>query len=208
MQTLVPWEQPERRPTPALSRRLERQVLAPARSLGEELALVQITEPPPPVSIMHPPQGGTWIAACHDTDPVVAARGGYLHAPEAEIERLTQLCEAGVEPDVILIGHQLRGRWRPGDPVPPAYLAGEAARVNRVLAAQAGAVEVGVGLLRAALKMGAGIGAAAFAGAVALGSGPLLDPFVLAGVKHGGLVGWVPLGGWDEEGASDEAPAA
>jgi hypothetical protein len=192
-----PRERPK--PTPAMTRRLERQVFAPARSLGEELALVTITKPPPPVSIMHPPQGGTWVAARHDCDPIAAARGGYLHAPEAEIERLAQLHEAGVDPDVILIGHELQGRWRPGDPVPAAYLPGESARVNRVLAAQAGAVEVGMGLLRAAFKMGAGVGAAAFAGVGAIGTAIALDPFVLAGVNHNGLVGWVALGGWDEE---------
>ncbi len=152
------------KPTPALARRVERQVLAPARMLGEELSLVAVTEPPPPVSIMHPPQGGTWIAAYHDSDPVALARGGYLHAPEAEIERLTRLYEAGVDPDAILIGHQLPGHWRPGDPVPPAYLPGETATVNRVLAAQAGAVGVGLGLLRAAFKAGAVIGTTAAAG--------------------------------------------
>ena len=184
---------------------LERQVFAPARSIGEELSLVTITQPPPPVSIMHPPQGGTWVAAYHDTDPVAHGRGGCLHAPEDEIERLTRLFEAGVEPDAILIGHQLPGHWRQGDPVPAAYLPGESSTASRVLAAQAGAVEVGLGLLRAAAKVGigaaaVGVSAATFAGA-AIGSLALLDPFVLGGVREPktGLIGWVPLGGWDEE---------
>lgn len=192
-------------PTPVLAERLERQVFAPARSIGEELSLVAITEPPPPVSIMHPPQGGTWVAAYHDTDPVARGRGGYLHAPEDEIERLTRLFEAGVQPDVILIGHQLPDHWRQGDPVPAAYLPGEVSTANRVLAAQAGAVEVGLGLLRAAAKVGAGVGAAtvgsaAFAG-VGIASLALLDPFILGGVREpkSGLIGWAVLGGWDEE---------
>lgn len=193
------------KPAPVLAERLERQVFAPARSIGEELALVSITNPPPPVKIMHPPQGGTWVAAYHDTDPVARGRGGYLHAPKDEIERLTRLFDAGVEPDVILIGHELPGHWRQGDPVPAAYLPGEASTASRVLAAQAGAVEVGLGLLRAAAKAGAGIGkatvgAAAFAGA-AIGSVAVLDPFVLGGVREpkSGLIGWTVLGGWDEE---------
>jgi hypothetical protein len=102
---------------------------------------------------------------------------------------------------VILIGHQLSGRWHLGDPVPPAYLAGEAARVNRVLAAQAGAVGIGWGLLRAAFKAGAGFGAAAVTGAAAIGTAVALDPFVLAGVREQktGLIGWASLGGWYEE---------
>jgi hypothetical protein len=198
------------KPTPVLAERLERQVFAPARSIGEALSLVAITKPPPPVSIMHPPQGGTWVAAYHDTDPVAQGRGGYLHAPEDEIERMTRLFDAGVEPEVILIGHQLPGHWRPGDPVPAAYLPGESSTASRVLAAQAGAVEVGLGLLRAAAKVGTGIGVAAigaatvgaatFAGA-GIGALALLDPFVVAGVREpqNGLIGWVPLGGWHEE---------
>jgi hypothetical protein len=193
------------KPTPVLAERLERQVFAPARSIGEELSLVAITEPPPPVSIMHPPQGGTWVAAYHDTDPVARGRGGYLHAPEDEIERLTRLFEANVQPDVILIGHQLRGHWRQGDPAPAAYLPGEASTASRVLAAQAGAVEVGRGLLRAAAKVGAGVGAATVGAATFAGVGiaslALLDPFILGGVREpqSGLIGWTVLGGWDEE---------
>jgi hypothetical protein len=126
-------------PTPALERRLEEQVFAPARSIGEELSLVAITEPPPPVKTIHPPQGGTWVAAYHDTDPIAQGRGGFLHAPEDEIERLTGLFEV-VKADVVVVGHELPGHWRPGDPVPPAYLPGEASTASRVLAAQAGAV--------------------------------------------------------------------
>src|SRR3954451_13290463 len=149
---------------------------------------------------MHPPQGGTWVAAYHDTDPVDQGRGGYLHAPEDEIERLTRLFEAGVEPDTILIGHQLPGHWRQGDPVPAGYLPGESSTASRVLAAQAGAVEVGLGLLRAAAKAGtvigpATVGAANFA-AAAIGSLVLLDPFILGGVRESesGLIGWAVLG--------------
>lgn len=202
MQTLTPWQQPDPlRPTPALERQLERRVLAPARSIGEDLSLVAITEAPPPVSIMHPPQGGTWIAARHDHDPVAMARGA-LHAPEAEIERLTRLHEAGMRPDVILVGHQLPGRWQPGDPVPPAYLPGETSTVNRVLAAQSSAVAFGLGLVQAAAGIGVGLGQAAAAGVARLGeSAAALDPFILGGTREPqtDLIGWVFLGGWDEQ---------
>jgi hypothetical protein len=194
--------------SPALSERLEHQVFAPARVAGiENLAIAAVTEPPPPVSTLHPPQGGTWIAAYHDSDPVALARGGKLHAPEAEIERLMRLHEAGVKPDAVLIGHQLPGHWQPGDPVPLAYLAGEATTVSRVLAIQAGAVGVGLEVLRAAVKVGAGIGlaigAVGLAGGAALGATVLVDPFILVGVheRESGLIGWVFLGGWDEESA-------
>jgi hypothetical protein len=199
MELLQPGERP--RPSPALAQRLERQVLAPARSIGEELSLVAITEPPPPVSVMYPPRGGTWLIAYHDSDPIAHARGGDLHAPEAEIKRLTQMHQAGVNPDVILVGHQQPGRWRPGDPVPPAYFAGEPTTVNRVLSAQAWAVESGLRLLRAALKAGAEISAGTAAGAAALGAAVLLDPVVAAGVREprSGLIGWVPLGSWFDE---------
>jgi hypothetical protein len=191
--------QADLRPAPALAQRLERQVFAPARQLGEELSLVAITEPPPPVSILHPPQGGTWIAARHDSDPVAAARGA-LHAPEEEIARLTQLHRAGVDPDVILVGHELRSRWRPGDPVPAAYLPGESSTVGRVLGVQAGTIEAGRRLLRAVAGIGVGMGTAA---AVGLAKLALVDPFVLAGVRdpQTGLVGWVLLGAWDERSA-------
>ena len=201
MKTLAPWQQSELRPSPALERQLERQVLAPARSVGEDLALVAITEPPPPVSIMHPPQGGTWIAAYHDSDPVAQARGA-LHAPEAEVARLTKLHDAGVEPDVILVGHQLPDRWQPGDPVPAAYLPSEVATVDRLLATQAAAVGVGFDFLRALAGIGVGLGAATAAGVGrAADAVAALDPFVLAGVREPktGLIGWVFLGGWDEQ---------
>lgn len=214
MQTLVPSPQAALRPTPALTRQLEEQVFAPARVIGEELSLVAITEPPPPISILHPPQGGTWIAARHDSDPVALARGA-LHAPEKEIARLTQLHRAGVDPDVILVGHELPGRWRPGDPVPAAYLPGETSTIGNVLAAQAAAVELGRGLLRGVAKIGIGIGVGVGAGlataAVGIGSMSslgdgdfvMIDPFVLAGVRdpQTGLVGWVLLGAWDEQSA-------
>jgi len=200
MQTLIPWQQPDVQPTPALERQLERRVLAPARRIGENLPLVAITEPPPPVSILHPPQGGTWIAAYHDSDPVALARGA-LHAPEAEIRRLAQLHKAGVEPDAILVGHQLPGRWQPGDPVPAAYLPAEVATVDRLLATQAAAVSAGVDFLRTLAGIGAGLGAATVAGVGQLADAAvLLDPFVLGGITEPktGLVGWVFLGGWDE----------
>jgi len=200
MQTLIPWQQPDVQPTPALERQLERRVLAPARSIGENLALVAITEPPPPVSILHPPQGGTWVAARYDHDPVALARGA-LHAPEAEIERLTRLHKAGVEPDTILVGHQLPGRWQPGDPVSAAYLPAEVATVDRLLATQAAAVNAGMDFLRTLAGIGAGLGAATVAGVGQLADAAvLLDPFVLGGINEPktGLVGWVFLGGWDE----------
>jgi hypothetical protein len=202
MQTLTPWQQPaELRPSPALERQLERRVLAPARKLGEDLPLVAITEPPPPVSIMHPPQGGTWIAAHADRDPVAMARGA-LHAPEAEIERLTKLYDAGMRPDLILVGHQLPGRWQPGDPVPAAYLPGETSAVNRVLAAQTAALGFGLGLIQAAAGIGVGlVGAAAGGMGNLVDAAAALDPFVLAGIRdpQTGLVGLVYLGGWDEQ---------
>lgn len=191
--------QADLRPAPALRQRLERQVFAPARQLGEELALVAITEPPPPVSILHPPQGGTWIATRHDSDPVAAARGA-LHAPEKEIKRLTHLQRGGVDPDVILVGHELRSRWKPGDPVPPAFLPGESSTVGRVLDVQAATIEAARGLLRAMRRIGIGLGAAA---AVGLANLAFVDPFVLGGVRdpQTGLIGWVPLGAWDEQSA-------
>lgn len=200
MQTVIPWQQPDLQPTPVLERQLERRVLAPARSIGENLPLVAITEPPPPVSILHPPQGGTWVAASYDRDPVALARGA-LHAPEAEIERLTRLHKAGVDPDVILVGHQLPGRWQPGDPVSAAYLPAEVATVDRLLATQAAAVNAGVDFLRTLAGIGAGLGAATVAGVGQLADAAvLLDPFVLGGINEPktGLVGWVFLGGWDE----------
>jgi hypothetical protein len=201
MQTLTPWQPPDDlQPTPALKRQLERRILAPARSIGEELSLVAITEPPPPVSIMHPPQGGTWIAARHDHDPVAEARGA-LHAPEAEIERLTKLHEAGVAPDVILVGHQLPDRWQPGDPVPAAYLPAEVATVDRLLATQATAAGIGFDFLRTLAGIGVGLGAVTAAGiGRAVDAAVSLDPFLLGGIHDPktGLIGWVFLGGWDE----------
>jgi hypothetical protein len=201
MQTLIPWQQPDVQPTPALERQLERRVLAPARSIGENLPLVAITEPPPPVSIMHPPQGGTWIAAYHDSDPVALARGA-LHAPEAEIRRLEQLHKAGVEPDAILVGHQLPGRWQPGDPVPAAYLPAEMATVDRLLATQAAAVGSGLDFLRTLAGIGVGLGTATAAGVGRVAdAAAALDPFILGGVHDPGtgLVAWTLLGAWDEQ---------
>jgi hypothetical protein len=205
MQALIFRPHTDLEPTPALEQHLERHVFGPARGIGEELSLVAITEPPPPVSIIHPPQGGTWVAAYHNTDPVAKGRGGYLHAPEDEIERLMRLFDAGVDPEVILIVHQLNGRWRQGDPVPAAFLPGETSTTNRTLAVQAMTIEAGRALLRAVGRVTTGIalglGAAAAVGAGSLASVALVDPFILGGVRdpQTGLIGWVYLGGWDEE---------
>jgi hypothetical protein len=201
MQTLTPWQPPDDlRPTPALKRQLERRVLAPARRIGEELSLVAITEPPPPVSIMHPPQGGTWIAARADCDPVAEVRGA-LHAPEAEIARLAKLYEAGVDPDVILVGHQLPDRWQPGDPVPAAYLPAEVATVDRLLATQAAVAGIGFDFLRTLAGIRVGLGAATAAGiSRAADAVAALDPFLLFGTRdtESGLIGWTFAGAWDE----------
>jgi len=163
--------------------------------------MVAVTEPPPPVTIWHPPEGGTWIAAYHDTDPIAAARGG-LRAPEAETKRLKRLHEAGVRPDVILIGHQLEKRWQPGDPVPTAYLPGEQAALRRILNVQTAAFGIGWDVLRAMAGLGVGVGAAAVLGAAAF-AGAAVDPFVLGGAvdKQRGLIGWAYLGGWHESAA-------
>ncbi|MGN6588661.1 MAG: hypothetical protein ACTHKT_14505 [Solirubrobacterales bacterium] len=198
MQTLTPWAEPKK-PAPALARRLERQVLAPARSIGEDLSLVGVTKPLPPVWIRHQPDDTTWIAARPDADPVAEARGG-LHTPPKEIKRLARLHTAGVRPEVIRIGHQLPGHWEPGDPVPPAYLPDEQAAIRRILNMQSIALEVARGLFGAVAGLGASIGSGASVGAAGLGALMLLDPLVLGGVidRRSGLVAWTILGAWDE----------
>lgn len=184
-------------------RLLEQCVLAPARSAGEELSVVAVTEPPPPVTVWHPPEGNTWIAARHDADPVALGRGA-LHAPEREIARMKRLSRAGIRFDVILIGHELPGRWYPGDPVPEAYELGAKAAHQRTVTAQRTAFELAAVLLQAVVGSAAlavrGVGMATAGAAAALST---LDPLVLGGLADPatGQIAWVYLGGWDEEAA-------
>lgn len=204
MQSLVTARRARPQVDPAFARLLERRVLAPARAVDEELAVVAVTEPPRPVQVLYPPHGGTWIAALHGTDPVALARGA-TYAPPREIRRMKQMRRAGVDPDLVLILHELAGHWRQGDPVPDAYAPGARATVGRVVATQAGMFEVGRTLLRAAAgateRAARGIGAATVGAAAGLAEVVALDPVVLGGVRcpDTGLVAWVKLASWHEE---------
>lgn len=190
--------------TPKFARLLEQRVFAPARAVGEELTVAAVTESPPPVTVWHPPQGGTWIAARHDADPVALARGA-TYAPKREIKRLKRMGRANVRFDVVLIGHELAGRWTLGDPVPEAYAPGAQAASSRVVAAQQATFALGRELLRmaagAAGQAARGIGAVAGDGAAALAAVAAVDPLVLGGVRdpETGLIAWIELGAWYEE---------
>jgi hypothetical protein len=182
---------------PAFARLMERCVLAPARSIGEELPVIAVTEPPAPVTVWHPPQGNTWIAARHDADPMTLGRGA-MYAPKREIGRMKRMGRAGVTFDVVLVGHEIPGRWYPGDPVPKAYEAGSPAAVDRVVATQRAVFDVASGLLRAAAR-GAGVATAGVLQAMVS-----VDPLVLGGLRdpHSGQIAWVYLSGWYEDIAS------
>ena len=192
---------------PAFVRLLERRMFAPARSVGEELAVAAITEPPPPVQVLHPPHGGTWIAALHDADPLALARGA-TYAPKREIRRMERMRRAGVNPDLVLILHELGGHWNLGDPVPEAYATGSQAAADRPVAVQQATFEFGRELLRAvagaAGQAARGIGAATAGSAAALAEVVAVDPVILGGLRDPktGLIAWVQLGAWHEESAA------
>lgn len=187
-----------------LGERLERQVFAPARSMGVDLEVSVVTDPPPPIEFKRSPAGTWWVASSFDVDPIALANGGLTTAPPDVVAELRALRAAGVDFEFIFILHELPKEWTPGTPIPRMQLAGTGDDAAAVVNMQKAVFAAGLDALRTTAQV-AGIAArgVATAGAVAIAGmavGVALDPVVMGGVKDPGSdrIAWVPLAAWDE----------
>jgi len=191
---------------PELGALLEERVFAPARALGTELPLVDVTDPPPPVELRRSPHGTWWLAASSEADPVAISNGGIAYAPPDVVENLRSLRAAGVDFDYVFVLHELPGDWTPGTALPAMKLAGSASGTP-VVAAQEATFAFGRELLQAAVraagvlaKGAATVGGGAAALAAGAASAIAYDPVVLGGIKdpNSDQIGWVVVAAWDE----------
>jgi hypothetical protein len=184
---------------------IERQLLAPARRAGEELAIVGVTSLPRGPLVQRS-ASGTWFIASDWPDDPSLKQDGAIAIPEAELERLHRLRNAGVRPDFLWIAHELPENWKPGQSLPtivpdaPRYRELDnrmAAAIRPVLTATVGlAVVAGLGLAAGTLAAGTAIAAGAVAAGTAIAT---LDPVILIGVRHPRepLVAWALAAQWD-----------
>lgn len=191
---------------PQLGELLERQVLAPARSIGVDLPLAAVTDPPPPVEVRPSGNGTWWLASTFDADPVALSNGGVTKAPREVVEGLQALRAAGVDFDYIYLLHELPAEWTPGTPPPAMRIAWTTDDHGAsVVKMQEAVFAAGLDGLRAAVKVagiairgvatvGAVTGGAAVAGAIAY------DPVILGGVEdpESDRIAWFALAAWDE----------
>ena len=189
---------------PKLGEQLERQVLAPARSIGADLPLVAVTDPLPSVETRRSPRGTWWLAATFEANPVAFSNGGVTKAPPQVIEHLRALQAAGVDFDYVYVLDELPGTWTPGTPPPAMRLAGPDSSSAAIVKAQESAFAAGAAGLRAAAKAAGivargAIAAGAVAGAAVAGA-VAYDPVILGGVQdpESDRIAWFSLAAWDE----------
>ncbi len=185
-------------------------LLAPARRAGYDLPLIGTSEAPEGEFLWQAPTERWWVFNDHRDDPTVAQYGGVV-VPADVKERLTKLLAEGFSPDLILIGHEMPDRWKPGEPVPELVpvstqtlpAAGAATPVLPRLVTSQTSRDVGVGALK--------VGKAAFLGGLALGvltgqvvaavaaAAAQLDPVIVAGVRAPGAsyATWVEVARWE-----------
>jgi hypothetical protein len=183
-----------------LDQPIRRQLLDPARTIGEELKIIGIT-PIPSRPLIQRTLQGTWIfAADYLADPGLG-QDGAIAVPEAELHRLYALRDAGIAPDLIWIGHELPSTWRPKQPLPAIV---PDARRYRQLDQQlerlvSTAITTSLRVVRGTGRAGAALGTLGLGLAEAIGSGLAeLDPVVLGGVRHRQqpVAAWAVLAQW------------
>jgi hypothetical protein len=184
---------------------LDKQVLDPARRAGYDLPVVGTSPAPEGLVTWKAPTERWWIFASHRDDPVAAEAGGLVVPPDV-YSRLTELLKHGFAPDIVVVGHEMPGRWSPGDPLPEADRKRESSAQTAATAAAAcarsdaarqvsrGAIKVGWTLAQAGAALAIGVGSLLAELAVSVA----LDPIVLAGVRvpDSDLVIWVEVARW------------
>lgn len=189
---------------------LEERLLRPARAANQDVEVIGTSEAPEGEFLWQAPTERWWVFNDHRDDPTVAQYGGVV-VPADVKERLLRLLAEGFAPDLILIGHEMPDRWKPGDPVPELVpvstptlpAAGAATPVLPRLVTSQTSRDVGVGALK--------VGKAAFLGGLALGvltgqvvaavaaAAAQLDPVIVAGVRAPGAsyATWVEVARWE-----------
>lgn len=182
--------------TPAWAAEVERRALAPARTIGVDLPVVAVTDPPTaPIEIRRSPRGTWWVATDADADPVALTNDGVMEAPPDVIARLRALRSAGVDFASIWIAHEWPADWQPGTPPPKMQIAGPAASAP-IVSAQQATFDVGKKLLAAA----AGLAEKTAGAASAMAAAVAYDPVILGAVQdpQSDRIAWVVLAAWDE----------
>lgn len=174
-----------------LQERAEAKLIRPAREAGYEVRLLGATVLPQNQVITRT-EWGTWMFVDHVDDPTATKKyRGKIPVPDEQRARLHDLYRVGVDPEYIVIGHELPATWQEGDPVPvpaPAHLREKDQRLVRWLS----------GLARVWAQGLAVILAAPAAPLAVLAAGAGMDPIVLGGVRHPTepVVLWVLLAEW------------
>jgi hypothetical protein len=168
-------------------------VLEPARSVGLELVPTAPTVLPVRREVCWT-DSGAWLLVDPWNDPTSRNEDRKIPIPRDAHTRLSTLADAGVEPDLIWLGHQLPSTWKDGDPIPdlvpvPAHLR----RIDEMLLAPVHAAKE----LADSIEI-AGRGLPGAVAAIAEVVEFELDPVVLGGVTHPALpvVQWAVLAAW------------
>lgn len=183
----------ERFDAKALEIRARDQLIIPARKAATELEIAGLTRIPTGPELVRGPKG-YWLVVDHREDPTADAKG-RIPIPAAERAKLSALADAGVAPDLIILGHELPADWKPGQLAGPLAPPGKAAveAEERSLARSRALVSGARSLIK-----GAAVGTAAVAAAPLLALGGL-DPIVLGGVcdSERSVVAWSVLCWWE-----------
>lgn len=171
-------------------------MLEPARAAGIELTTVDPTAVPSSQQVCWT-DFEAWLFTEFSDDPAARANGGKLPIPLRIHERLSTLADAGVDPDLVWLAHQLPETWLDGDPIPdlvppPPHLH----RIDELLLTPVRGIKKLAGLISVGVRE-IPLGVAAFIDGATSG----LDPVVLGGVMHPTLpiVQWAVLAQWTWE---------
>jgi hypothetical protein len=92
-----------------------KQLVEPARRSGHELTYYgEFIEPPQPIAFRS--NGAPWLLVPYEQDPVGAQFGGYVPLPRETRDELGVLANAGVDPDVVWVLHEMPADWTPEQP--------------------------------------------------------------------------------------------
>ena len=188
---------------------IRRRLLDPALKIGrDDIEVVGVTLIPDR-PLVHQTAKGTWFFACDYTQDPGLVRDRGIAIPAKELARLRELRDAGVDPDLFWIGHEVPDGWTPDQPLPDLvpdakryrdldvgleeYVRGAAdlsARIVRGVARAIGAVAVGGSGLAAGAAAAGGGGEASLVG---------IDPVILGGIKHPTrpVAAWARLASWE-----------
>ncbi len=173
---------------------VERQLLAPAASIGIDLPVVGVSEVPRQPVLTYA-GNRPWYFCNYIEDPTARQFGGYIPVPEAEHVRLTAQLDAGVRPNVVWLAHEVPATWREGQEL-PNLVPPDVRPVVRPGAVTVSGQRLSVQVVRRAVDFATGVAANR---PRVINELRHLDPIVLGGVTDaaGEYAAWVELARWD-----------